>query len=352
MSTQIVLYGAYGYTGSLISKIAKEQGRELLLAGRNEEKLKKVADSSGYPYTVVDLSDADGLDTLLKDAAVVLHAAGPFARTAKDMVDACLRSQTHYLDVTGEVLVFEQLKGRDKEAQEAKVMLCPGVGFDVIPSDCLALHLKNRLPDATHLSLAFMGGSRISHGTATTVIENLDKGGLIRRDGQLVSVGNAHKTRDIDFGKGARRCVTIPWGDVSTAYTSTGIPNIEVFTFVPTASRWGMKLINPFKAVLGTSFVQRTLKKRLKNMPAGPSDEERARASTRLWGEVINADGKRLSTRMKGPEGYTLTALGALIVADKVAKGDFKIGYQTPATAYGADLILEIEGTSREDLGE
>ena len=131
---------------------------------------------------------------------MVLHCAGPFSRTARPMVEACLRNKKHYTDITGEIAVFEACAALDKKAQEAGIMLMPGVGFDVVPTDCLAKHLKGRLPTATRLSLAFYGVGRLSHGTQATMIMNIGKGGAIRRDGKITGVPAAWKTREIDFG--------------------------------------------------------------------------------------------------------------------------------------------------------
>ncbi len=150
------------------------------------------------------------------------------------MVEACLRNKKHYTDITGEIAVFEAMAHLDERGKEAGIMVMPGVGFDVVPSDCLAKHLRDRLPTATHLSLAFYGvGGRISHGTQATMTMNIGKGGAIRKEGKITSVPAAWKTREIDFGEVKKTGVTIPWGDVATAYYSTGIPNIEVFTVVP-----------------------------------------------------------------------------------------------------------------------
>src|SRR3712207_3296995 len=146
------------------------------------------------------------------------------------MAEACLSAGVHYLDITGEIGVFEALAARDAQARAAGVMLMPGVGFDVVPTDCLAAHLKRRLPSATRLALGFEAAGRLSRGTARTVIENLGAGGLVRQGGELKRVPAAWRTRVIDFGAGPRTAMTIPWGGVVTAYHSTGIPTIEVYT--------------------------------------------------------------------------------------------------------------------------
>jgi short subunit dehydrogenase-like uncharacterized protein len=266
------------------------------------------------------------------------------------MADACLRTKTHYLDITGEATVIEALAARDREAREAGIMLLPCVGFDVVPSDCLAAHLKRRLPTATHLALGIQGMGRVSRGTATTMVENINRGGLVRRDGRLIPVPAAWKTREIDFGRGAVQATTIPWGDVATAFYSTGIPNIEVYAAMPGSLRRLMKWTRPFKALLGSRLVQGFLKKRIKRQPPGPSEEERERGKSFVWGEVKDDAGNKVVSRLSGPEGYTLTAHTALAIVGHVLAGNFSIGFQTPSKAYGANLILEIDGVAREDV--
>ena len=278
---------------------------------------------------------------------MVLHCAGPFSITSRPMVEACLRNKKHYTDITGEISVFETCAAFDKKALEAGIMVMPGVGFDVVPSDCLALHLKNRLPSATHLSLAFYGMGRLSHGTLSTMTMNVGKGGAIRKDGKITGVPAAWKTREIDFGEAKKMGVTIPWGDVSTAFYSTGIPNIEVFTVVPPSNLKMMKTARYLGWLLATGPVQHFLQRKI---PAGgPSDVERQKGKTLLWGEASDLNGNRVESRLQCQEGYTLTAIAALNIAEKILAGNFTPGFQTPARAYGAELVMEIDGVSRQD---
>lgn len=349
MAGQLLVYGANGYTGELIARRCASRGMSAVLAGRSGEAVRALAGELGLEARVFGLDDPAALRPGLDGVAAVLHCAGPFARTSRPMAEACLAARAHYLDITGEVAVFEALARRDAEARAAGVMLLPGSGFDVVPSDCLAAHLKRRLPSATHLTLAFLGTGGVSRGTATTMVENLDKGGLVRRDGRLVRVPAAWKTRAIDFGRGPRPAITIPWGDVSTAFHSTGIPNIEVYMAAPLALRAGLKLARPFAPLLGARPVQAFLKRRIRAGPAGPSPEARARGGSFLWGEVRDGQGGRAEARLTTPDGYTLTALTALAIAERVLAGDAPAGFQTPSRAYGADFVLGIEGVVRAD---
>lgn len=350
MEKSFLIYGANGYTGELITRYAAERGMKPILAGRNEAAVKELAEKHGLDHRVFSLDETAKLDAALSEVDMVLHCAGPFSITSRPMVEACIRNKRHYTDITGEISVFEACAAMNKKAKAAGVMVMPGVGFDVVPSDCLAKHLKDRLPTATHLSLAFYGMGRISHGTQATMTMNVGRGGAIRENGKITPVPAAWKTRKIDFGEGVVKTgVTIPWGDVSTAFYSTGIPNIEVFTVAPASAVKMMKLSRYLGWLLATGPVQKYLQSKIP--PGGPSDEERAKGKTLLWGEARDAEGNRVEARQQGPEGYTTTALAALNIAEKILEGNYSPGFQTPAKAYGADLVLEIEGVFREDIG-
>jgi short subunit dehydrogenase-like uncharacterized protein len=343
-----LIYGANGYTGELIARLAAERGGRPTLAGRGPA-VSELAGRLGLPSRLFALEDPSEVQRGLGEESVVLNCAGPFQRTARPLAQACLRRKVHYLDVTGEIGVFEALAGMDRDAREAGVMLLPGVGFDVVPTDCLAAHLKRRLPTATRLALGFRALGRVSRGTATTLIENLHRGGAVRKGGVLKPVPACWKTRTIDFGRGPEVAMTIPWGDVSTAWYSTGIPDIEVYLAVPWRVRLFARLSRPFGWVLGSRPVQRWLKRRVAAGPPGPTDEERARGRSLVWGEVRDDRGAVAVSRLRGPEGYTTTALTALAVVERVLAGQAPPGFQTPAKAYGPDFILTVPGFERSD---
>ncbi|MEJ7623519.1 MAG: saccharopine dehydrogenase NADP-binding domain-containing protein [Pyrinomonadaceae bacterium] len=346
MANNFLIYGANGYTGELITRFAAERGMAPIIAGRSAIAIEELAKKHQLDYRVFALDETARLDAALQEVEMVLHCAGPFSLTSRKMVEACLRNKKHYTDITGEISVFEAMAALSDKAVEAGIMLMPGVGFDVVPSDCLARHLKDELATATHLSLAFFGVGRMSHGTQATMTMNIGRGGAIRKDGKITTVPAAWKTREIDFGEIQKTGVTIPWGDVSTAFYSTGIPNIEVFTVVPSSALKMMKASRYIGWLLATKPFQDYLQKKIPT--GGPSDAERTKGRTLLWGEVSDLNGNRVAARLQGPEGYTLTAHAALNIAQKIIDRNFKPGFQTPAKAYGADLVLEIDGVQRE----
>jgi short subunit dehydrogenase-like uncharacterized protein len=344
-----LIYGANGYTAQLMARMAVERGQRPILAGRSSDAVAAVARPLGLETRTFSLDDPAKVAAGLAGMSAVIHCAGPFSHTAKAMADGCLRARVHYLDITGEITVFEAMAARDAEAKAAGVMLLPGAGFDVVPSDCLAAHLKRRLPSATRLTLAFELAGRLSRGTATTVVENIAEGGFIRRGGVLTPVPAAWRARTIDFGSGPVSTMSLPWGDVSTAFYSTGIPDIEVYAATPASVRRMARMSRYIGWLLASRPVQRFLKGRIQAGPPGPSDEERKAGVSRLWGEVTNSAGKAVVSRLQGPEGYTLTALTALAAVEKVIAGQAPAGFQTPSKAFGADFILEMPGVKRWD---
>jgi short subunit dehydrogenase-like uncharacterized protein len=346
----LIVYGANGYTGELVAERAAERKLPLIVAGRRADEVEALARRLGVPHRVFGLESPAEIDRGLAGATVVLSCAGPFARTAGPLVSACLRGRVHYLDVTGEVAVFESVWRRDAEARAAKVMLLPGAGFDVVPTDCLAAHLHHRLPSATQLRLAFQAIGRMSRGTATTSIEGVGSGGLVRRGGVLTPVPSGHRTITLDFGRGPRKAIAIPWGDVFTAHVTTGIPDVEVFIAAPTGVRVGLRLTRWLGPLLATGPIQRLLKARIRAGAPGPTAEQRQRGRSLLWGEARDPAGNVVVSRMQTPEGYELTRLTAVAIAERALAGDAPAGFQTPARAYGKDFVLGFPEVHREDV--
>ncbi len=340
----IVIYGAYGFTGRLITEELLRIGHRPLLSGRNAAKLGELAQKLNLSYTPVDLDNRVDLHQLLAGSKVVIHAAGPFSATAQPMIDACLVTKTHYIDITGEWQVYEYAQTRSEEATNAGIMLLPGAGFDVVPSDCLANHLKKLLPDATSLQLAFTSiNSSVSRGTAKTMIEGAPDGQMYRQDHQLVRKPLGSSVKEIDFGDFSQTCVGISWGDISTAYASTGIPTIEVFTGAPEKQIKKLKWMGKLSFLLKAPFIQNYLKKQVDKRPAGPDANRRKKGEAWFWGKV--SDGTvSVEARLKTPEGYSLTALTATAIARNIIDGNFTPGYQTPATAYGDEFITTFPG--------
>ncbi len=350
--SNFLIYGSYGYTGQLILDRALKEGLRPVLAGRNEKKLRAQAETHNLEYRLFSLNETSKLDSALSEVDAVLHCAGPFVHTFRQMAEACLRTKRHYVDISGEIPGFEALAAMDRQAKEAAIMLLPGAGFDVVPSDCLAAHLKGRLSSVTHFRLFLRGvGAGVSRGTAKSAIENMQRQGMIRRAGELVQVPPAWNVRERDFGRGYVKVVSVGWGDVSTAYYSTGIPNIETYFAFPEIA---ISLMRSMRTI-GPLLYNRPVKSFLKllidvfSVP-GPKEEKRKKASAILVGEVTDPNGRRAVSKLTTPEGYTCTALTTVEVMKRILNREYETGFQTPSLAYGKDFIMQFDGVKREDL--
>lgn len=340
MEKKLLIYGANGYTGQLICENAFEKGLKPILAGRNYNQIKTLAEKYNCDYRIFSLEAVETIKEHLSDISVVLHAAGPFRYTAENMILACIEKKVHYLDITGEIEVFALAEKMSKKAIAGNVMLMPGTGFDVVPTDCMGLKLKEKMPDATHLDLAFVTlGGQISHGTAMSMAAKLGEGGACRKNGKIIREPLGKNAKTLIINGRAAFVMSIPWGDVFTAYPTTGIGNIRTFTGVPRNIYNLLKLQFLFNPILRTETVRNWIRKQIGKRPAGPTPEKRAKSKSYIWGEVTNAKGERQHHSFWTPEGYSLTAATAVAIAQRVLSGDWKPGYQTPAGCYGSGLI-------------
>jgi short subunit dehydrogenase-like uncharacterized protein len=348
MSKPWMIYGANGFTGDLAAREAVRRGMSPVLAGRNPETVAALArELGGLPHRAFSLDDPQAVARGLEGMAAVLHCAGPFVVTSQPMVAACLKAGVHYLDITGEIVVFEAIFAQAEAAKRAGVALLPGVGFDVVPSDCLAARLAAALPDATELALAFVSDrGTYSRGTMKTMIEGLPHAGAVRRNGRIVPVPVAFDVREIEFAGGRRRTMTIPWGDVSTAYHSTGIPNIRVYTGMPGSAIRRLRRFAPLLPLLGWKPVKRFLQRQVDRRVTGPSEEIRTTARVWLWGEARNPSGETVTATLETPEAYGFTAVSAVASVERLLADGSPVqpGAWTPSRAFGARFVDELPG--------
>jgi short subunit dehydrogenase-like uncharacterized protein len=339
-----MLYGANGYTGELTAVRAAELGMKPVLAGRREEAVRPIAERLGLPWQAFPVEQL-GDELAAAGSKALLLCAGPFSATSAQAVEACLRARAHYVDITGEISVFEAVHRRDADAKKAGIVLLPGGGFDVVPSDCLAASLARALPGATHLELAFASHGSPSKGTAKTTVEGLGKlSGAIRENGIIRRVKVAWKTMDIPFRDETRRCLSIPWGDVATAYVSTKIPNIVVYMWLPSKQIRALKWARPVLPLLALGPVQRALKRRIDKNVQGPDATMRKSGRTQLWGRVRDAGGRSVEGTLVTPEGYQLTVESSLEIIRRLLAGGVAAGAHTPSTAFGPDFVTQLAG--------
>ncbi|HEY3108563.1 MAG TPA: saccharopine dehydrogenase NADP-binding domain-containing protein [Chloroflexota bacterium] len=339
-----LLYGATGYTGELIARAAVAERLRPRLAGRRPA-VAALADELGLEHRLFPLDDAGALRAALADVPLVLHCAGPFGATHWPVAEACLATGRHYLDLTGEIAVFESLAARDGAAAAAGAMLLPGVGFDLVPSDCLASRVVAALPAATHLTVAVQHlpwrdargrwrNPTISRGTAATLVRAQTRG-AVRRGGRLVEVPLAARLRWIDLGAGPTSVALFPLGELAALYCSTGIASIDAYVALPWPAALALRHLAPLLAAVPLPRL----------LPArGPGGEELARGRSLVWVEATDPSRGRATARLRAPGGYAFTVRSALAAVRAVLAGRARPGFQTPATAFGPDFVCEVDG--------
>jgi short subunit dehydrogenase-like uncharacterized protein len=346
----LLVYGATGYTGRLVAEHAVTRGLRPILAGRNAARLAPLGARLGCETRVARLDDPAALTAALDGVDVVLHAAGPFAATAMPVVDACLRTGAHYLDLSGEVDVYERLAHLHDAARERGIAVMPGVGFDVVASDALAVHVARRVAGVARLRIGLSGFAGVSRGSARTLAAHAGRDVVIRRGGRLVAVPPGSLEHAFDFGAGPRACVNVGWGDVVTAWYSTGAPDVETYVEATPAVRGLLAGSRAFGLLLRSSPWQALAQAAADVLPEGPTPSERAAARMTVVAEATGTGGRTARARLGTPDAYTFSAEAAAAVAARAAAGDVEPGFQTAARVYGPDFVLELSGVVREDL--
>lgn len=350
ITTNVLLYGANGYTGKLVLDQLLKLNLKPILAGRNLEDVKKLAESNNLEYRIFALHSHEEIVNGLQDIQILLNCAGPFIKTIKPFLKACLENKVHYFDITGEIDVFNIAHSFDQEAKERGVIICPGVGFDVVPTDCLALMLKEQFEgEPINLELAFHGQGGPSKGTALTSLGGSGSGTKVRRNGQIVTLPYSSLYKEVNFPHKKMTVNSIPWGDIFTSYISTGIPNVTVYMAMSPKTIKRMKRVQKFFFLRNFQpfkyFVQRNVKK---SIPAGggPSEETRKKSKGYIWGSISDKNNEHtLEMFLVTPNGYTLTALSSAMILNKFDTIDTKRGFFTPSQLMGSGFVLEIPGT-------
>jgi short subunit dehydrogenase-like uncharacterized protein len=348
-NSRVLLYGAYGYTGRLAAALAAEKRLDVVLAGRNKDALAALGDRLNLPTRVVGLDDAKQLSQALKDIACVVHMAGPFAATSAPMLNACLVTQTNYIDITGEIEVFEAMWSREEEIKRAGITVVPGAGFDVVPSDCLAGYVASKLEQPASLVIALRGLESASQGTLRTAICQVSKPVLCRRAGAIVALDD-RSPRWIDFGSGDEPCVPVSWGDVATAFHSTGVANITVYFRRTNLLRSADILGKLFGPLLRSRIGQRGLAALVRRLPEGPSQAERIGHRGTIWAKAIDGSGRTSKASLSTPDAYDFAANSALEISSRISSLPRALGLVTPFQAFGADFVLSLPGCSRTDV--
>lgn len=344
-SSNWLLYGATGFTGELIVEEAVRQGMKPVIAGRSEARIREMAEKFGVEWKVFPLDDPQKIRAGIRGFACVLHAAGPFIHTAEPMMLACIDEGAHYLDITGEIPVFQIAARLGSRAEDTGIALIPGVGFDVVPTDCLARYVADASRGSENLEIAFAAISNPSQGTAKSAIEMMPRGFLTRRNGELQRISAGSGGKKVRFSDKERYVLPVSWGDLETAFHSTGIANITTYTSLSRGASMFLRALGPVMMLLFKFSPVRGLAKKFVDLfVRGPGAREQKDGRSYVYVKVSSAAGKSREAWLETIEGYVFTAKSALLCVREVIEKSPK-GFKTPSVAFGYDLVLRIPGT-------
>lgn len=344
MSEEILVYGATGLSGSLTVEALLSRGIRPVLGGRDRASLRSLSERFGLRYSCFSLNSAQEIAGGIRGFALVCNSAGPFIDTALPLAQACIAKGIHYLDLCGEALPIERLAHHGADARRANCMVMPGIGFDVVPSDCVILRLARKLPSATRVALGVSLPSRVTLGSHRSFLGYARERVFVRRHGSLVPVAIGTLERAFDYGAGPRRSCAIAWGDTSTAYYTTGIPNVTTFLETTALLRTAFYNIAPFQMMNASPVLRALWDSGAELALSGPSSADRMSARATLVAELEDDEGNCVSARITTPEPYAFTATTASQILDLVQRGDFEPGFQTPARVYGPELLSSFSG--------
>jgi short subunit dehydrogenase-like uncharacterized protein len=336
-----MIYGANGFSGRRIAELAKSRGHRPVLAGRNRKEIEELAQKLELPAAVISLEEQEKILDALKGIDILLNCAGPFSKTALPLAEACMKAKTNYLDISGEWQVFENLFQMEEIIKSAAICVVPGVGFDVVPTDYAANKLKDQLPDATHLKIVFSYPGRMSPGTRRTVFEGLKLGNYVRKDGQMKQIGLG---TGIELGEESETLLLtfiIPWGDLSTAYKSTGIPNIEIKYCLQVPGFIPKITLNLLYKSLGSRAFQWMGEKMLPLiLPQHRTQNDRTTAKTKIAASVRNSAGDCVTTHFEMEDVYEFTDRCAVSAVEKLQNSSSSMfGVYTPTQFFGCDFF-------------
>lgn len=342
-----LIYGANGYTGREIVKHAIHSGLKPIVAGRNQKEIEDLAKKHELPFRVFSLTNHHSIVEGLKDCSVILNCAGPFIFTVKPIINACLETTTHYLDITGELNIMEDLQQLNDQFIQRNIMCMPGTGFDVVPSDCLSKWLSLELPSANELKLAIKHSGGVSRGTAMSIVEYVHKGGCVREEGKIKDVRPASKTIEFSIKGKEYMAHLMRWGDISTAFFSTGIPNIEVYFTGSKSRKRLLRFVGSISGILKLRMIKSLLRVLVNLFVKGPRESDESSSGRFIWGKVTSPDESTREGYIDVIPSYRLTVITAVYIGSRVLKGDFKPGFQTPSTAYGHHMVIDSGAAER-----
>jgi short subunit dehydrogenase-like uncharacterized protein len=345
MTKRLMIYGANGYTGRLIAKEAAARGLSPLLAGRNRTQIEALGRELGCETRVFELIGDVAAQLAGAGVGLVLHCAGPFVQTSEPMLTACLAARAHYLDITGEYYVFERVYRMHEQLKAAGILAVPGVAFDVVPTEGLAVLVKQRLPDATRVRVVTrLDRVAVTRGTMTSMMEVVASGVMVRENGELRPASVPRVLETVEFREGSFKLLPATAGELVAIHHSTGVPNIQIYMAGTDAQTRPIVQQLKLAPMLGIKPVRRILQRPVRATGKDPSDADLHENPMYVRADGWNASGRQVTLYLETPQAYAVSVPFALACAERALQDDAPSGALTPSQLIGTDAMLAVPG--------
>ena len=334
--TKILVYGVLGYTGNLFIEHSLDTNLPIVLGARQKE-VKILAEKCGMEHRVFEINDVQNIIPYLSDIKAVINLANVSYGINKYLIDACIQTKTHYVDLASEYPDILEIYKLHHMALTNGVMLMPGAGFNLAPTDIAGRIASELLPNPTKLSLGFATFGNASRGTIKTVLKMTAETGYSRLSGKLVVAKPASEKRLFQAEGKEYSLINNPlMGDSLAGFISTNIQNITTYSYYPWIlvqfMKGRMNWLRKFLLRYSHWF-----------FPLGPTEDELKRQHTYTWAQIENQQNQKLTVTIKGPQAYIFTAKIIGSIVNLLAKGKANAGF-TPPSFYGRNLIEGIGG--------
>jgi short subunit dehydrogenase-like uncharacterized protein len=333
----VMVYGATGRTGRLVAGELARAGVPVVLAGRDEARLKRVAGDVPGDYRVADIESLAGV--LDPQIEVVVNVAGPFASTVGPVATAAARAGAHYVDLSNEWEAVASLVELSPLFERAGRSAIPAAGFGTIATDALAQRLVNGMPTVTRLELGMhIDGDGRSPAAARSAALALAAGGARLDKGHLI------RTR---LGAGAirhpdsPRASLVPLGlaDLVVTPITTGVDNVTVGVLVPMPPL-AVRAVFPLLVRLGG-----------RRPPRGHEPTGTGQHTSRAWARAWRPDGTVEWADLTAGEGYEFSARAAAATIRGLLDGGAHPGVVTAVGQFGPALAEQAGGRIRTSHG-
>lgn len=359
MKSRIMIYGVDSFMGALASRAAMRRGISHVAAGRNiagvaqhAAAVAKEADNALAEPRTFTLGDKARIAAQLDDVGVVVNCSPLEGGGLLSLIDACLATGTHYIDMTSERTQIAAIAAHDEMAKRANVMVMAGAGFDYAAIDAVAERLAQILRGARAVTIAVKRGAP-TLPEARRLVAALTAEGETLKNGQFVPARAGERSIEVDFGEGPEKAWLAPWRGEATGMRHRGTySTMESYEVLPErAARVfakGRIAMRFFRRGWGVKRLERKLSKgRL-----SPTSAELKNGRAAVWGEARTPEGIRFCARLETPEAHLWSAEAAVLLARRAVQAAAKPGFQLPFAIAGAALIDEIPGTQWREIAD